>query len=211
MNRQPRAINKSYAKLLALTVAGVLILLVVNAQAQTLPEYEAFPQASIGLQGGTQGFGLQGSYRVMGEFNVRVGFNTIPNMSIQYNGRTLAVDKTSIYALIDWQPRYGATDFWGSKWFVSTGFAYYTSNSVYRQVINSPSYTIYMAKYRPYLGTGLGNINLGSQIKLRADLGYFIPLSSPTSDIPDKASKVSSGLKGLLPGLNSALTIYYRF
>lgn len=183
-----------------------------KASAQVLPEYSAFPKASIGLQLGTQGFGLQGTWSFLPGFDARIGFNTTADVTVQYNSRSLGVDRTSMYLLADWQPNYGKDDWWSTKWFVSAGFAQYFSNSLYRQGIGvTPNYTIYMAKFRPYVGTGLGNIKLSGNMGLRLDMGWFIPTTAPTSTYEDKAEKVSSGLHGLLPGLNTGATIYIKF
>lgn len=183
-----------------------------RASAQVLPEYSAFPSSSFGVQVGTQGIGLQGSYSFWSQFNARVGFNTVPNVNVKYNGRDLQLNRTSVYAIADWQPLYGQGEWLARKWYISTGIAYYFSNSLYREGIGSvPDYTIYMSKVRPYIGTGLGNIRLFKNIGMRTDLGWYIPTSSATSTYDDKASKVSGGLRGLLPGLNSAVTIYVKF
>ncbi len=86
------------------------------------------------------------------------------------------LDRTSMFLIGDWQPRYGHDDWWSTKWFVSTGFAQYFSNSLYRQGIGStPNYTIYMAKFRPYVGTGLGNIKLWGNVGPAAGYGLLYP------------------------------------
>jgi hypothetical protein len=183
-----------------------------KASAQVLPEYSAFPSSSFGIQAGTQGFGLQGSYSFWNTFNARVGFNTIPGITTQYNSRDLQLNRTSIFAIADWQPMYGKSEWLARKWYISTGIAYYFSNNVYREGIGTtPNYTIYMSKLRPYIGTGLGNIHLFKNIGMRTDLGWFIPTNSATSTYDNKASKVSNGLRGLLPGLNSTVSIYVKF
>jgi hypothetical protein len=183
-----------------------------KASAQVLPEYSAFPSSSFGIQAGTQGFGLQGSYSFWNTFNARVGFNTIPGITMQYNSRDLQLNRTSIFAIADWQPMYGKSEWLARKWYISTGIAYYFSNNVYREGIGTtPNYTIYMSKLRPYIGTGLGNIHLFKNIGMRTDLGWFIPTGSATSTYDDKAGKVSNGLRGLLPGLNSTVSIYVKF
>lgn len=183
-----------------------------KASAQVLPEYSAFPSSSFGVQGGTQGLGIQGSYSLLNMFNVRVGFNAFPGMTVQYNDRDLQFNRTSVFAIGDWQPLYGKSEWLARKWYISTGIAYYFSNNVYREGTSGmPNYTIYMSKVRPYIGTGLGNIRLFKNIGMRTDFGFFIPTSSATSTYDDKATKVSTGLKGLLPSLNSAVTIYVKF
>ena len=195
-----------------LLLIAIMLLICGKAEAQVLPEYSAFPTASIGLQLGTQGAGLQGTWSFLPGFDARTGFNTVPGITVQYNDRALELDRTSAYLIADWQPRYGHDGWWSTKWFISTGAAYYFSNSLYRQGIGStPDYTIYMAKFRPYAGTGLGNIKLWGNTGLRLDMGWFIPTSAATATYDDKAEKVSTGLRGLLPGLNSAATIYIKF
>ena len=182
-----------------------------RASAQVLPEYSAFPSSSLGVQLSTQGLGLQGSYSFAKVFNARVGFNSMFG-TWQYNNRDVTFNRNSIYAIADWQPKYGGSTWFQRKWFVSAGVAYYFNNSVFRQgTTNLPDYTIYMAKLRPYIGTGLGNIRLTDKLGLRLDMGYYIPLTSPTSTNPEKADKVSSGFRGLLPGLNAGATFYIKF
>jgi hypothetical protein len=177
-----------------------------KASAQVLPEYSAFPDASIGVQLGTQGLGVQGTYSFARLFNVRAGFNSMFG-NWDYKNRDLSFDRNSFYAIGDWQPQYGGTSWLARKWFISAGAAYYFNNSVYREGIGkTPDYTIYMAKFRPYIGTGLGNIRLGDKLGLRLDMGYFIPLTAPTSTDPVKADKA-----GFLPGLNTAATVYIKF
>ena len=183
-----------------------------KASAQVLPEYSAFAKTSIGLQAGTQGFGIQGTQSFARLFNARVGFNTVPGISVQYNNKELQLNRTSIYAIIDYQPLYGNSAWLARKWFISTGISYYFDNTIYRGAGgNTPEYYIYMSKFRPYIGTGLGNIQLSNGMGLRGDFGFFIPTSAATSTYDGKAEKVSNGLRGLLPGLNSALTLYYKF
>jgi hypothetical protein len=183
-----------------------------KASAQVLPEYSAFPKSSIGVQLGTQGIGLQGTSAFGRMFNARIGFNTVPDITVQYNGRDLNLNRTSVYGIVDWQPMYGNTDWLSRKWYVSAGISYYFNNTLYREGIGTvPNYYIYMSKLRPYIGTGLGNMRLSHSIGLRTDFGFFIPTSSATSTYDDKAEKVSSGLRGLLPGMNAAVTLYYRF
>ncbi|WP_184546540.1 hypothetical protein [Mucilaginibacter sp. FT3.2] len=183
-----------------------------KASAQVLPEYSAFPSSSVGIQAGTQGLGLQGSYSFWTTFNARIGFNTVPGITVQYNSRDMQLNRTSVFAIADWQPMYGKTDWFARKWYISTGIAYYFSNNLYREGAGTtPNYTIYMSRVRPYIGTGLGNIHLFKNVGMRTDLGWFIPTSSATSTYDDKASNVSSGLRGLLPGLNSAVSIYVKF
>jgi hypothetical protein len=183
-----------------------------KASAQVLPEYSAFNKTSIGLQLGTQGIGLQGTYAFGKVFNARVGFSTVPDITLQYNNRDLGLNRTSVYGIVDWQPLYGNTDWLARKWYLSAGISYYFNNTLYREgTRTTPDYYIYMSKLRPYVGTGLGNIRLGHDIGLRTDFGFFIPTSSATSTYSDKADKVSSGLRGLLPGMNAGITIYYKF
>lgn len=183
-----------------------------KAKAQVLPEYSAFPKSSFGLQLGTQGIGVQGTWSFMPGFNARAGLNTFAGISVQYNGRELQFNRNSVYLMADWQPGYGNDDWWSTKLFVSAGFAKYFSNSLYRQGINTtPDYTIYMSKFRPYLGTGLGNLKLTNSLILRLDLGYYIPTTQATSTYDNKADKVGTGLRGLLPGLNAGGTIYIKF
>ena len=183
-----------------------------KANAQVLPEYSAFAKTSVGLQVGTQGFGIQGTQSFARLFNARVGFNTVPGISVQYNDKELKLSRTSVYAIIDYQPLYGNSEWLARKWFISTGISYYFDNTLYRgPAKNQSEYYIYMSKFRPYIGTGLGNIQLSNGVGLRGDFGFFIPTSSATSTYDGKAEKVSSGLRGLLPGLNSAITIYYKF
>ncbi|TWJ02409.1 hypothetical protein JN11_01381 [Mucilaginibacter frigoritolerans] len=201
---------KEFVKMLL--IVALLTLIGKESKAQVLPEYSAFPETSVGLQLGTQGFGIQGTKSFARFFNVRVGFNTTADLSFQYNNRTTQLDRTSVYAIIDWQPLYGRTDWFASKWFVSTGVSYYFTNSLYRQGIDQvPNYYIYMSKFRPYIGTGLGNISISDHIGLRTDFGWFIPTSAATSTYENKADKVSTGIRGLLPGLNAGATIYIKF
>jgi hypothetical protein len=191
---------------------AILLLACAKANAQVLPEYSAFPDASFGLTGGTQGAGIVGSWKFLKAFDARIGFITVPDLSVQYNNRTLQLDRTSVYLMADWQPEYGRSDWFATKWFVSAGYAQYFSNSLYREGIGTtPDYTIYMSKSRPYIGTGLGNIHVLGKLSLRLDLGSFIPTSAPTSTYENKADKITDGLRGLLPGLNGAATIYIKF
>jgi len=181
-------------------------------KAQILPDYSAFPKSSIGVQVGTQGFSVQGSYGFARFMNVRAGFDFAPGLSMQYNGRAAQLNRSSFFTLVDWQPMYGENGWLARKWFVSTGAAYYFQNSLYRVAGGTVgSYTIYMSKFRPYIGTGLGNIAVSHDIGLRLDFGYYIPTSSPTSTYDDRGTKVSTGLRGLLPGLNTGATIYFKF
>jgi hypothetical protein len=203
---------KLFKEFLLMMLISGLLFCCGKASAQVLPDYSAFPSSSLGVQLGTQGIGVQGSYSFLDAFNARVGFNAFPGMTLQYNGRDLQFNRTSVFAIADWQPLYGQSGWLARKWYISTGVAYYFSNNVYREGAGTmPNYTIYMSKLRPYIGTGLGNIRLHKNIGIRTDLGWFIPTSSATSTYDDKASKVSSGLRGLLPGLNSAVTIYVKF
>jgi hypothetical protein len=189
-----------------------VFLLARRAGAQVLPEYSAFPSSSIGLQLGAQGFGVQGSTSFARLFDIRYGFNTVPGISIDYNNRYVKLDRTSIYTIADWQPEFGGSSWFERKWFVSTGVAYYFSNTLYRQGIGTlPNYQIFMSKFRPYLGTGLGNIRLLNNLRLRLDLGEFFPTSAPTSTYENKAEKVTVFPRSLLPGLNAAAGVYLKF
>ena len=195
-----------------MVLIAIAMLICAKANAQVLPEYSAFPVSSIGLQLGTQGAGIQGTWNFLPAFNARIGFNTVPGVTVQYNDRVLELDRTSVFLIADWQPEYGKSDWFATKWFLSAGYAQYFSNNLYRQGIGTtPDYTIYMSKSRPYFGTGLGNIHLWGRMGLRLDVGWFIPTSAPTSTYGDKAEKVSTGFNGLLPGLNAAGTIYIKF
>jgi len=183
-----------------------------KAEAQVLPEYSAFPTSSLGLQLGVQGLGLQGSYSFAKSFNIRLGFDVTPDVTFIYNSRNLRVDRSAVYALVDWQPMYGNTQWFATKWFVTTGFGYYFNNTLYRQGIGAtPDYSVSMSKYRPYIGTGLGNLYLFDNIRLRLDVGSFLPTSAPTSSYENKANTITNGLKGIMPGLNTAVTFYIKF
>jgi hypothetical protein len=204
--------QKNTLKLLGLIMTAVLMLHHTDTFAQVLPEYSAFPDASIGVQGSTQGFGVQGSKSFARVFDFRAGFNTIPGFHIQYNDRFLQIFRASVYAIVDYQPLYGSSEWFGRKWFISAGAAYYFSNNIYRQGVGDvPNYYIYMSRFRPYIGTGLGNLHLFNDINIRLDMGYYIPTTAATSTYDDRATKVSSGLRGLLPGLNTGITIYFKF
>jgi hypothetical protein len=182
-----------------------------KVNAQVLPEYSAFPKSSVGVQVSTQGIGVQGSWSFLQAFNARLGFNAVPGITVQYNGRDLKLSRTGVYAIADWQPLYGQ-DGLARKWFVSAGVAYYFSNAVYREGIGiTPDYSVSMSKFRPYIGTGLGNIHVFNDISMRADFGFFIPTSAPVSTYENKANTITNGLKGLLPGMNAGLTFYYHF
>lgn len=208
MKKQINLIKEFVKMLLIIALLSIL----GKANAQVLPEYSAFPETSVGLQLGTQGFGIQGTKSFARFLNARVGFNTTADLSFQYNNRTVQLDRTSVYAIVDWQPLYGRTDWLARKWFISTGISYYFSNTVYRQGVGVlPDYYIYMSKLRPYIGTGLGNIPISNHIGLRTDLGWYIPTSAATSSYENKGEKVSTGLRGLLPGLNAGATIYIKF
>jgi len=186
---------------------SALMAIAGRASAQVLPDYSAFPQSSLSLGVGTQGLDVQGNYSFARMFNARIGYNSMP-FSFEYNGRQAVFNRNSVFAIADWQPEYGGGSWFERKWFISAGIAYYLDNSVYRQGIGSlPDYTIYMAKLRPYFGTGLGNIPLSHTLSLHFDLGYFIPLQAPTSTYDDKADKVRDGLRALLPGLNAGAGI----
>jgi hypothetical protein len=189
-----------------------LVLHFTNARAQVLPDYSAFPQSSIGFNTSTQGFGAQGSYSFLHFFNVRVGLDFSPGLSIQYNGRSAQLERASFYTMIDWQPMYGESSWLARKWFISTGAAYYFTNTLNREAGGTVgSYSIYMSKFRPYIGTGLGNIPITNTLGLRLDMGYFIPTSAPTATYDDRGTKVSTGLRGLLPGLNTGVTFCIKF
>ena len=204
--------EKIVLNILGLILTAVLELCYTSASAQVLPEYSAFPTSSIGLQLSTQGFGVQGSKSFARLFDIRVGFNTVPGMSIQYNNRFAQLDRFSLYAIADYQPLFGGNEWIARKWFISAGISYYFSNTLYREGAGSvPNYYIYMSKFRPYIGTGLGNLHLFNNINMRLDMGYYIPTSAPTSTYDDRGTKVSSGLRGLLPGLNTGATIYFKF
>jgi len=197
---------KLIKEFLWMVLISLLLFCCGKASAQVLPEYSAFPASSIGAQLGTQGLGLEGSYSFARIFNVRVGFNSMFG-NWDYKNRDVSFNRNSVYAIADWQPEYGGADWFARKWFVSAGVADYFNNSVYREGIGTtPNYTVYLAKFRPYIGTGLGNIQLSHNLGLRLDLGYFIPLTAPTSTDPVKADKA-----GFLPGLNSAAGIYIKF
>jgi hypothetical protein len=203
---------KLIREFLWMLLISILLLCCGKANAQVLPEYSAFPTSSIGVQAGSQGIGVQGSGSIAKIFNIRVGFNTVPGITVQYNNRGLKLDRTSIYAIADWQPLFGNNEWLARKWFVSAGVGYYFTNTLYREGAGStPDYSISMSKLRPYVGTGLGNIRFTNSINLRVDFGYYIPTSAPTSTYSDKADKVKNGLRGLLPGMNAGLTLYYKF
>jgi hypothetical protein len=191
---------------------AIAMLICAKAKAQVLPEYSAFPVASFGVQAGTQGFGLAGTWSFLPGFNARIGFNTVPDLSVDYNGRTLQLDRNSIYLAADWQPEYGKGGWFATKWFLSAGYAQYFSNNLYRQGTGTtPDYTIYMSKSRPYFGSGLSGIHLWGNLRLRMDMGWFVPTSGATSTYDDKAEKVTDGVRGLLPGLNAGATVYIKF
>jgi len=180
--------------------------------AQVLPEYSAFPKQSLGIQAGTQGLGIQYTKSFLPAFSARIGLNTVPGITMQYNNRDLKLSRTSVYAIVDWQPLYGGTNWLARKWYVSAGISHYFNNTLYREGIGkTPDYYIYMSRLRPYVGTGLGNIELFNNLYLRTDFGFFIPTSAATSTYSNKAEKVSTGLKGLLPGMNAGVTIYFKF
>jgi len=185
-----------------------------KAGAQVLPEYSAFPTSSIGLQFGEQGVGLSGSFSFARSFEARLGFSAVPDITVLYNSRNLKIDRTAVYALADWQPLYGNYEWFARKWFISTGFGYYFTNQLYREGMakwNIPNYYTYLSRYRPYIGTGLGNIHLVGELRLRLDLGTFIPTNGPISGYENKTNTIVDGLKGALPGLNTAATFYIKF
>lgn len=183
-----------------------------KVEAQVLPEYSAFPKTSVGVQLSTQGIGIQGTESFLRAFNARFGFNMVPGVTVIYNSRDLRLDRSSVYAIVDWQPRYGGDGWWSRKWFVSAGMGYYFSNTIYREgIATTPNYSVSMSKVRPYIGTGLGNIRVSNGISMRADFGFFIPTSAPTSTYENKANTITNGLRGLLPGMNAGLTFYYHF
>jgi len=197
---------KLIREFLWILLMSIILFICGKANAQVLPEYSAFPTSSIGAQFGTQGLGVQGSYSFANAFNMRVGFTSMFG-NWQYKSRDVTFNRNSIYAIGDWQPQYGGSTWFASKWFVSAGVADYFNNSVFRQEPTSQAgYTIYLAKFRPYIGTGLSNIHLTNNLGLRLDMGYYIPLTAPTSTNPAKADKA-----GFLPGLNTAGTIYIKF
>ncbi|MDN5285230.1 MAG: hypothetical protein JWR38_1504 [Mucilaginibacter sp.] len=200
---------KLFREFLWMLLISILLLCCGKASAQVLPDYSAFPQSSVGLQAGTQGLGIQGSKSIAKTFNIRAGFNMVPDITVQYKSRDLRVDRTDIYAIADWQPLYGNNSWLARKWFISAGAVYYFSNTVYRQ--SSPDYSVALSKFRPYIGTGLGNIRVSNNIGMRIDLGYFIPTQSPVSTDESKSGTLTSGFKGLLPGLNTGVTFYFKF
>lgn len=198
---------------IGLIIIVVLSLQYTKASAQVLPEYSAFPpDFSGGLQLGTQGLGVQGGYSFLNVFNVRLGFNGIPGVTFQYKDRGAHVDRSSIYAIVDWQPRYGNSDWLSRKWYVSAGAGQYFSNSVYHEYkLGTPAYSVALSKFRPYLGTGLGNISLSNNIMVKLDLGIFIPTSKAVTTYDNTAGTITDGLRGIAPGLNTAITLTYRF
>jgi hypothetical protein len=115
-----------------------------RASAQVLPEYSAFPKTSIGVQLGTQGIGLQGTSAFGRMFNARIGFNTVPDITVQYNGRDLGLNRTSVYGIVDWQPMYGNTDWLSRKWYVSAGISYYFNNTLYREGSRHSTQLLYL-------------------------------------------------------------------
>jgi len=200
---------KLMREFLWMMLISILLLCCGKASAQVLPEYSAFPESSVGLQVGTQGAGIQASKSIAKTYNIRAGFNTVPGITVQYNNRDLKLDRTSIYAIADWQPLYGNNEWLARKWFVSAGAAYYFSNSLYREA--NPDYSIALSKFRPYIGTGLGNIRVRNNIGMRLDFGFYIPTKAPVSTYENKAETITNGLKGLLPGLNTGVTFYIKF
>jgi hypothetical protein len=203
---------KLIREFLWMMLISILLLCCGKADAQVLPEYSAFPQSSVGLQAGTQGIGIQGSKSIAKTFNIRAGFNMVPDITVQYKSRDLRVDRKDIYAIADWQPLYGNNEWLARKWFISAGAAYYFSNTVYREGSGTtPDYSVALSKFRPYIGTGLGNIRVSNNIGMRVDLGYFIATKAPVSTYENKAGTITNGLRGLLPGLNTGVTFYFKF
>ena len=203
---------KLIREFLWMVLISILLLCCGKVSAQVLPEYSAFPESSVGLQLGTQGFGIQASKSIAKTFNIRAGFNTVPGITVLYNNRDLKLDRTSIYAIADWQPLYGNNEWLARKWFISAGVGYYLNNTVYREGIGAtPDYSVALSKFRPYIGTGLGNIRVRNNISMRLDLGFFIPTQTPVSTYENKAQTITNGLRGLLPGLNTGVTFYFKF
>jgi len=203
---------KLMREFLWMMLISILLLCCGKASAQVLPEYSAFPESSVGVQVGTQGAGIQASKSIAKTFNIRAGFNTVPGITVLYNNRDLKLDRTSIYAIADWQPLYGNNEWLARKWFISAGAAYYFSNTLYREGNSAiPDYSIALSKFRPYIGTGLGNIRVRNNIGMRLDFGFYIPTQAPVSTYENKAGTITNGLRGLLPGLNTGVTFYIKF
>jgi len=201
-----------------------LALASLTVKAQIWKEYSSF-YPSVGIQLGTRGIGIEGSYPVAEAFNVRLGASIFPSMKTKLGPRVFAVDRSDVSLFADWQPLYGRTSWIARKWIVSAGAGYFFENKFTHYVGASKEsgqpkdYDVEWSKFRPYVGTGLNGIALGRRFNLGVHVGYYIPTSSWTftaydmdpTEAAEKEDKLGSFPYNIVQGLNVQVGISYIF
>lgn len=193
-------------------------------KAQIWEEYSSF-YPSIGVQLGTRGLGIEGSYPLTEAFNVRIGASTFPSMKTDFGKKVFAINRSDVSVFADWQPLIGRRNWIARKWIVTLGASYFFENKFERYVGTSikanqlKDYDVEWSKFRPYIGTGLNGIRLSQRLNLAMNVGYHIPMS-PTEitiyekdpiDIPKLKEELDSFPYNVAPGINVQVGISYIF
>jgi len=196
----------------------------LQAHAQIWEEYSSFHQG-VGLQLGSSGIGIQGSYPLSEAFGIRAGANWMPSPTWNVRNKVFKVKRSNVEVMLDWQPLLGGESWWARKWIVSAGAGYFFDNKFIRYVghtkVPDPvvDYEVEYSKFRPYIGTGLNNIRLAYHLNLGIQVGYFIP-TKKVEIIPDARdpgdleylhSKVTKFPYNVVPGLQGQVGISYIF
>ncbi|GAA4779964.1 hypothetical protein GCM10023231_03520 [Olivibacter ginsenosidimutans] len=196
----------------------------LTAKAQIWKEYSSFYR-SVGVQLGTRGIGIEGSYPLNEQFNLRLGGSIFPSMKMKYRQQKFKLNRSDISLFGDWQPLYGRDSWIARKWIVSAGAGYFFENKLTRykpetQVSNEPKdYELEWSKFRPYVGTGLNGIAISRQLNLSVNLGYYIPTSSyklktydmGSAEVADLENKIESLKYSIAQSLNVQVGISYIF
>jgi len=193
-------------------------------KAQIWEEYSSF-YPSIGVQLGTRGLGIEGSYPLTDAFNVRLGTSVFPSMKLKYGKKVFAINRSDVTVFADWQPLLGKRSWIARKWIVTLGASYFFENKFERyvgtkiQANQLKDYDVEWSKFRPYIGTGLNGIRLSQRLNLALNVGYYIP-TSPTEitiyekdpiEIPKLKDELDSFPYNVAPGINVQVGISYIF
>lgn len=197
----------------------------VQVKAQIWEEYSSF-YPSVGIQLGTRGIGIEGSYPLTEAFNVRLGASIFPSFKTKFfNDRIYQVHRSDISLFADWQPLLGKNSWIARKWIVSLGVGYFFENTVERYQGTAKisgqlkDYGIEFSQLRPYIGTGLNGIKLSHHFNLSVNMGYYIPTSSTQIkvyevdpiELPKLLDKLDSFPYNVAPGVNVQVGISYIF
>lgn len=216
--------KEKHLRMKKILIIFIVVLASLPVKAQIWEEYSSF-YPSVGIQLGTRGVGVEGSYPISESFNVRLGADIFPSVKTKYGKRVFAISRSDVSLFADWQPLFGKRSWIARKWIVSVGAGYFFENKFERYVgttkmANQPKdYDVEWSKFRPYIGTGLNGIRLSQRLNLAINVGYYIP-TSPTEikiyemdpiKIPSLKDDLDSFPYSMAPGVNVQVGISYIF